>query len=75
MSGVIAWLTGFLVGNDDGKQICAATIYRGYMYQAGMCAGMGVGSGYAGDGVDYSLRDDRPYFALRDDRPHYSIGE
>ena len=75
MSGVIAWLTGFLVGNDDGKQMCAATIYRGYMYQSGMCAGVGVGSGYVGDGVDYSLRDDRPYFALRDDRPHYSIGE
>ena len=84
MSGIIAWLVGFLVGNDDGKQICAATIYRPYMCQAGMCAGVGVGGGYVGDGVDYTIADDRPHFelaarrvhfALPDDRPHFTMGE
>ena len=74
MSGVIAWLVGFLVGNDDGRQMVAATIYRGYMYQAGMCAGVGVGSGYVGDGVDYRASDRRPHYQASDRRPHYSMG-
>lgn len=74
MSGIIAWLVGFLVGNDDGKQICAATIYRPYMYQSGMIAGIGEGSGYVGDGVDYLVRSDRCDFVVSNDRCDFSVG-
>ena len=83
MSGIIAWLTGFLDGNT-GKYMCRATMYRPYMCQAGMCAGLGEGSGYVGDGVDFTLADDRPHFAMEgrrlhfampDDRPHFEVSE
>ena len=74
MSGIIAWLTGFLDGNT-GKYTYRPTTFRAYTWQTGALAGLGEGGGYVGDGVDFALTDDRPHFMIRDDRPHFTLGE
>ena len=72
MSGVIAWLVGYLDGNT-GKWICRGTIYRAYMYQAGMCAGV---RDVTPTGIlVYVLADTRPMWRVIDIRPSYVLSD